>query len=103
MAKNNHPATSLAPSDLANHPFMATPTPVKARAAATNRIPEMLRDGASPSRATSLTVTVTGGVAGGSADTESTDEKPSGINNSVDGASSFSEAAAFPFFRLRCL
>jgi len=63
----------------------------------------MLRDGASPSRTTSLTATVTGGVTGGSADTKSTDEKPSGISSSEGGDSSFDKAAAFPFFRLRCL
>ena len=35
------------PSDRANHPFMAMPAPASARAAASNRIREMLRDGAS--------------------------------------------------------
>src|ERR1700730_19383530 len=65
-AKNNHPAASLDPSDRANHPFMAMPTPARARAAATKRIREILRDGASPSRATSRTVAVGGEVMGDS-------------------------------------
>src|SRR3984893_8874981 len=87
MARNNHPAASLDPSERANHPFMAMPTPAKTRAAARNRIGEMLRDGSCPSRAMSPTVTVGGGVRGGSANAESTDEKPSGISNSEDGDS----------------
>jgi len=86
MARNNHPAASLDPSDRANHPFMATPTPA-ARAAARNRIGEMLRGGASSSRATARNVTVAGGVTGGSANAESADEKPSGISDSEDGDS----------------
>jgi len=103
VAKNNHPAASLAPSDRANHPFMAMPTPAKTRAAARNRIGEMLRDGASSSRAAARKVTVGGGAAGGSAKTGSVDEKPSGINGSEDGDSQFGEAGAFAFCRLRCL
>jgi hypothetical protein len=39
---------------------MAMPTPARASAAASNRIREMLRDGAPLSRATSLTATVRG-------------------------------------------
>ena len=59
MARNNHPAAaSLDPSDRANHPFMAMPTPAKVRAAARNRIREMIRDEASSSRATARNVTV---------------------------------------------
>jgi hypothetical protein len=105
MARNNHPAASLSPSERANIPFMAMPTPARARAATSNRIREMLRDGASPSRATSCTVTVGGGVKGGSANAESADERTSGIGNSEDedGDSSFVGAAAFRLGRLRCL
>src|SRR6267154_4833258 len=76
MARNNHPAASLDPSDRANHPFMARPTAAKARAAARKRIEEMLRDGAPSSRVTSLSVVGAG--AGGSTNVESADEKPSG-------------------------
>jgi hypothetical protein len=61
----------------------------------------MLRDGASSSRTTSRTVTVDGGVTSGSPNAGSADVKPSG--NSEDGDSSFGEAAAFAFCRLRCL
>jgi hypothetical protein len=103
MARNNHPAASLDPSDRANHPFMATPTPANARAAARNRIGEMFRDGASSPRATARNVTVGYGVKGGSANAESADKKPSGISDSEDGDSLFGEAAAFAFCRLRCL
>jgi hypothetical protein len=100
MARNNHPAASLDPSDRANHPFMARPTAAKVTAAAHNRIVEMLRDGASSLRATGRNVTVGGGVTGGSANAEPTDEQPSGINNSDDEDSSFGEAAVFAFCRL---
>jgi hypothetical protein len=103
VARNNHPAASLDPSDRANHPFMAMPTPAKARAAARNRIRQMLRRGASSSRATARNVTVGGGVKGGSANAESADKKPSGISDSEDVDSLFGEAAAFAFCRLRCL
>jgi hypothetical protein len=102
VARNNHPAASLDPSDRANHPFMAMPTPAKARAAARNRNGEMLRDGAPPSRATARNVTVGYGVKGGSANADS-DENPSGISGSEDGDSLFDDAAAFAFCRLRCL
>src|ERR1700730_2590795 len=87
VAKNNHPAASLDPSDRANHPFMAMPTPAKARAATRNRIVEMLRGGASPSLAVAGNVTTGGAVKGGSANAESADEKPSGISDSEDGDS----------------
>jgi hypothetical protein len=103
VAKNNHPAASLDPSDRANHPFMAIPTPAKARAAARNRIEEMRRDGASASRVTSLGVTVGDGARGGSANAESDREKSSGISDSEDGGSEFADAVAFVFCRLRCL
>jgi hypothetical protein len=36
MARNSHPAISLEPSDLANHPFMVIPTPAKANDATTS-------------------------------------------------------------------
>jgi hypothetical protein len=109
MARNNHPAASLDPSDRANHPFMTMPTPAKARAAARSKKVETLRDGASPSRATSCTVTVGGGVTGGgsvtsgSANAESAEKNPSGISNSEDGDLLFGKAAGFPSSRFRCL
>jgi hypothetical protein len=80
---------------------MAMPTAAKVTAAARNRIVEMLRDGASSSRVTSISVVGAG--AGGSTNVESADEKPSGISNSEDGYSSFVGAAAFRLGRLRCL
>jgi hypothetical protein len=101
MAKNNHPAASLDPSERANHPFMAMPTAAKVTAAAPNRIVEMLRDGASSSRVTSISVVGAG--AGGSTNVESADEKPSGISDSEDRDSWFGEATAFAFCRLRFL
>src|SRR5258705_2081519 len=52
MARNNHPAASLDPSDRANHPFMAMPTAAKVMAAARNRILEVLRDGGPSARLT---------------------------------------------------
>jgi hypothetical protein len=33
MTRNSHPATSVDPSDRANHPLMAIPTPARAKAA----------------------------------------------------------------------
>jgi len=46
---------------------------------------------------------LTFGVTGGSANVGFADEEPSGISSSEYGDSSFGEAAAVPFFRLRCL
>ena len=38
IARNSHPAVSLAPSDLANQPFVVMPTAASASAAAARRI-----------------------------------------------------------------
>jgi len=80
IARNSHPARSVDPSERANHPFMATPTPARAKAA-TNKIPEMLRDRASPSGVAAREATVEGG-AGGSASAGSADKNASGMSGS---------------------
>src|SRR5262249_49921062 len=63
MARNIQPATWLDPSDWANQPFIATPTPARASAAALSRIEAMF------GRAASSGATVSGvaGAAGGAA------------------------------------
>jgi hypothetical protein len=53
----------------------------------------MLRDGASPLRATPRTVTVGGAVRRGSANAEAADEKLSGMSTPEDEDASFGEAA----------
>ena len=80
IARKSQPAASVDPSERANHPFMAMPTPANAKAA-TNKIPEMPRDRASPSDVAAREATVEGG-AGGSASAGSADKNASGMSGS---------------------
>ncbi len=78
IARNSHPAVSLAPSERANQPFVVMPTPASASAAPARRIAAIHgRDGAM-----TPDVAGEGGGADGSATVKSSDEN-SAVENSA--------------------
>jgi hypothetical protein len=99
MARNNHPAISLDPSDRANQPFVVTPTPASAKAATSKSIEATGRYDA----ATAGNLTVWCEVRGDSASVEFEAVNSIGISVSDDSTSASADAAAFVVFRLRGL
>jgi hypothetical protein len=94
-ARNSHPAMSLDPSDRANQPFMAMPTPARANAAIDKKTgPTCRRDGATGSADGNSAL---GGGAAGAKNSGFAARNSSGISDVEDGGSASAGTAAFAF------